>query len=149
MEERFENFTILIAKISRAIRKIKSEEMEEFALKSPHVSCLYYLYKNDGSLTAKELCDICDEDKASISRSLEYLEETGYIECNSKTEKRYKSPLILTDKGNKMGEYISNKISKNVDMASAGLSDKDREVLYKSLFIISDNLQKICDNYGD
>ena len=40
----------------RNIRKIKTEEMDKYSLKSPHVSCLYYIYKS-GSLTAKELSD--------------------------------------------------------------------------------------------
>ncbi|MBQ7880983.1 MAG: hypothetical protein IJ358_04000 [Clostridia bacterium] len=53
MEQRFETFTVQIAKISRCIRKIKSEEMAEFNLKSPHVSCLYYLYRQNNKMTAK------------------------------------------------------------------------------------------------
>ena len=69
MQERFKNFTVLIAKINRCIRKIKTEEMAEFDLKSTHVSCLYYLYTME-TLTSKELCDVCEEDKASISRSI-------------------------------------------------------------------------------
>ena len=87
MEERFNTFTVLIAGINRCIRKIKTEEMSEYNLKSPHVSCLYYLYKHN-SLTAKELCDICDEDKSNVSRSIKFLEENGYLVCNSKKEKR-------------------------------------------------------------
>ena len=43
MEERYKSFTVLISGISRSIRRIKTEEMAEFNLKSPHVSCLYYL----------------------------------------------------------------------------------------------------------
>lgn len=35
MEERFEAFTVLISRISRSIRRIKSEEMAEFQLKGP------------------------------------------------------------------------------------------------------------------
>lgn len=148
MEQRFQNFTVLIAKISRNIRKIKTKEMEDFNLKSPHVSCLYYLYLNE-KLTAKELCDVCDEDKAAISRSIDYLEANGYLTCESKAEKRYKSPLSLSEKGKTVGKFIQNKIDSILDLASAGLTDDDRKILYKSLFLISDNLQKICDNYGD
>ena len=77
--ERFQQFTVLITKINRSIHKIKTGEMEEFSLKSPHVSCLYYLYKSKGSLTATKLCEICDEDKAYISRSLDSLENSKYI----------------------------------------------------------------------
>ena len=68
MTERFETFTVLIAKISRNIRKIKNQEMAEYDLRSSHISCLYYLYCTD-KLTATELCDRCEEDKATISRS--------------------------------------------------------------------------------
>ena len=55
MEELFSLFTLQVAKCSRCIRKIKQEEMETFNLKGPHVSCLHYLYKSNGSLTLKEL----------------------------------------------------------------------------------------------
>ena len=76
MEERFETFTALIASINHGIRKLKTEIMAEFDLKSTHLYCLYYLYKS-GSLTAKELCDMCAEDKALISRSIKLLEHYG------------------------------------------------------------------------
>ena len=70
MEKRFETFTVLINRISRNIRKIKNQEMAEFHLRSAHISCLYYLYASRG-LTAAELCEKCEEDKATVSRALE------------------------------------------------------------------------------
>ncbi len=146
MEHRFETFTVLIASISRSIRKIKSEEMAEFDLKSPHVSCLYYLYKSD-RLTARELCDLCDEDKANISRSIKYLEENGYITCHSRTQKRYQSPLELTDKGRRVGEFITERIDSVLRMAGDGISEEHRAILYSALSKIGYNLQKLCDSY--
>ncbi len=146
MEERFKTFTILIANINRSIRRIKTEEMAEFNLKSPHVSCLYYLYKAD-SLTSKELCDICEEDKANLSRSIKYLEENGYITCNSKKQKRYLNPLELTEKGREVGRRIAEKIDRILDMASEGLSEENRSIFYQSLALINGNLQKICEKY--
>ena len=47
MEERFSMFTILISSISRHIRKIKSMEVAEYDLKGPHVTCLYYIFKQE------------------------------------------------------------------------------------------------------
>ena len=69
MNDRFETFTVLISSVSRSIRRIKTETMAEYNLKSPHVSCLYYLYKRPG-MTAAELCELCEEDKAAASRSI-------------------------------------------------------------------------------
>jgi DNA-binding MarR family transcriptional regulator len=149
MEQRFEIFTALITKIRRCITKIKAEEMAEFDLKSPHVSCLYYLYQSDGGMTSKQLCEASDEDKAAISRSIEFLESSGYIECETKSEKRYKSPLFLTKKGKDVGCKIAKKVDSFVDIASADMTLDERLKFYKQLTTISDNLQKICDNYGE
>lgn len=148
MIERFETFTVQIAKISRAIRRIKTEEMAEFALKSPHVSCIYYLYER-GALTSKELGELCAEDKAALSRSVEYLEENGYVASATATKKRYKTPLALTDKGMAVGKRISEKINAVLEQAGKDLSEEDRAVFYRSLAVISDNLQKICEEYED
>lgn len=149
MEQRFEIFTALITKIRRCIAKIKTEEMAEFDLKSPHVSCLYYLYQSEGNMTAKELCDASDEDKAAISRSIDFLENNGYIECESKTEKRYKSPLFLTQKGELVASKITEKVDSIVNIASADMSIEERHKFYKNLTTISNNLQKICDGYEE
>ena len=147
--ERFDTFTVLISKISRCIRKIKSEEMKDFGLQGAHVSCLYYLYRANGTLTAKELCDLCEEDKAAVSRSIDALEKDGYITCESKTDKRYKSPLTLTQKGVKVGKDIAERTDKFVNLGGFGIDDEKRKVLYDCLFVISDNLQKECDKYGE
>lgn len=146
MQERFKTFTGLISKISRSIRKIKTEEMDKYNLKSTHVSCLYYLYK-EKSLTAKQLCDICGEDKAALSRSIVYLEENEYIYCDSNLKKRYNSAFKLTEKGKEIAKCIAEKIDSILDLVSAGLAEEKRFVLYESLSHISDNLDNICKKY--
>ena len=146
MQERFKTFTVQIATVSRCIRRIKTEEVAEFELKSPHVSCIYYLYKA-GSLTATELCEACEEDKANVSRSVEHLEANGYLCRDPKDKRKYKSPLVLTQKGMEVGEILASKIDSILDLAGQGLTDEERAIFYKSLMIISENLQKICDGY--
>ena len=148
MKERYESFTGLIAKIGRYIKRVKSEEMAEYDLKGPHVSCHYQLY-NRGPLTAKQLSDLCDEDKAAISRSIEYLEEHGYILSDSTVKKRDKSRLTLTEEGMRVGAVLTEKINSILDVASSGITDEERAVMYKCLMTISDNLKKICDEYGE
>ena len=145
--ERFKTFTVLIAKINRSIRRIKNEEMAEFGLKSPHVSCLYYLYKENG-LTAKELSDICDEDKAAISRSIVQLEAEGYITCAKDGKKRYRAPLILTERGKEIAEKLAVKIDGILDFAAEALDAGERESFYSQLSRVSDILQKFCEKYN-
>lgn len=148
MQNRFETFTLLITSINRSIQRIKSEEMAEFDLKSSHVSCLYFLYK-ENSLTARDLCEICGEDKANVSRSIKFLEQNGFLICESTEGKRYLCAIKLTEKGSKVGRLISSKIDSILDEASAGLTDADRRSLYRSLNTISDNLNKICSEYKE
>ncbi len=119
--------------------------MAEYNLRSVHISCLYYLYTNKGT-TATELCERCEEDKATISRALDYLETNGYLTCESKNAKRYKSPLILTDKGNEVGKKIANKIDNVLETISGGLTEDERVAFYRSLSIISDSLEIVARN---
>jgi len=145
VQERFETFTVLINRISRNIRKIKNQEMAEYNLRSAHVSCLYYIYTLNGA-TATDLCERCEEDKATISRALDYLDTNGYITREIESTKRYKSPLLLTDKGKDVGKKIADKISGVLDTISVGLTEKDRIAFYRSLTIISDSLESVSKN---
>lgn len=148
MKERFETFTVLIAKISRNIRKIKNHEMAEYDLRSPHISCLYYLYSAD-TLTATDLCERCEEDKATISRSLDYLEKSGYLTCEAKYTKRYKSPIVLTEKGKEVGKKIADKIDRVLNEISVELTEDERIAFYRSLSIISDSLEAISNRLDE
>lgn len=147
MEERFEVFTVLINRISRNIRKIKNQEMVDYHLRSVHISCLYYLYIA-GRLTATELCERCEEDKATISRGLDYLETNGYLICESQSAKRYRSPLVLTDKGLEVAKKIAGKIDHVLREISDVLTEEERAAFYRSLSVISDSLDKVAQTYN-
>ena len=125
MKDRFEVFTVLINRISRNIKRIENMEMAAYDLRSPHISCLYHLYMEE-SLTATELCERCEEDKATISRSIAYLEKEGFLTCESKCAKRYKSPIVLTEQGKEAGKKLSDKIAAVLKDVSVGLSDEER-----------------------
>ena len=144
MENRFKNFTILINKIGKNVRKLKTEEMREYGLKGIHVSCIYYLYV-ENSLTSKELTDICVEDKAAISRALDYLEKNQFIICEENDKKRYKNKIYLTDKGKEIGKIISKKIDNILEEVSEGLTEENRKQLYQSLSIISNKLNDMTN----
>lgn len=122
--------------------------MADYNLRSPQISCLYYLYSS-GSLTATDLCERCEEDKATISRSLEYLENNGYLFCESKYAKRYKSPLVLTEKGKEAGKKIADKIDLVLDEISTGLTEEERIAFYRSLSIISNGLESISNRLDE
>lgn len=145
MNERFETFTVLINRISRNIRKIKNQKMAEYNLRSSHISCLYFLYSTN-NLTATDLTERCEEDKATISRALDYLETNGYLTCKSKCTKRYKSPISLTPKGEAVGKEIADKIDCVLKDVSDCLTQTERIAFYRSLSTISENLERISNS---
>jgi DNA-binding MarR family transcriptional regulator len=156
MNERFETFTVLISSISRSIRRLKTEETAEFDLKSPHVSCLYHLYKA-GTMTAAEIREVCDEDKGAVSRSIFYLEQNGFLtRCEKITVlsksggRHYRTPLVLTDKGREVAAKLTESIDRVLSELADGVSEEDRIILYRSLKQIDRNLASLCNQrYGE
>lgn len=144
MKKRFETFTVLITKISRNIRKIKNQAMKEYGLKSPQISCLYYLHSSP--LTSAELCERCEEDKATISRSLDFLEKNGYVFFENDSTKKYKNKLYLTEKGKVVGKEIYSKVNNVLSEVNKELPEAERKQFYRSLNIISQNLERICND---
>ena len=141
MEERFEAFTVLIGRISRSIKRIKSEEMAEFQLKGPHVSCLYYLSMTDG-LTAAALCERCDEDKAAVSRCLGQLAEKGLARSEDSGGKRaYRTRHFLTPEGQALAARMNEAIAQALQFGGSGLSDEAREAYYAAAEQILKNLK--------
>ena len=144
MQERFETFTVLINRISRDIRRIKNQEMAAYHLRSVHVSCLYYIHSLNG-VTSAELCEHCEEDKATISRAVDYLETNGFL-LRGTSAKRYKSPLFLTEKGRDAGKRIAEKIGSILETVSHALTEKERIEFYRCLSTISRSLEAIVQN---
>ena len=140
MENRYETFTTLINSINRSIRRIKTEAMKTYNLKIQHVSCLYYLYKEE-ALTATELVELSDEDKAAISRSLEFLENNGYL-VKVKNKNHYNCKIVLTEKGIEVGKYISLRIENVLKETNECVAKEKRDVFYETLKLIDESLRK-------
>lgn len=148
MENRYEIFTGLIMNIFRCIQKIKNVEMEEFGLKGKQVQCLFALYNSEHGATATELREMCGEDKGAMSRTVKELEICGLLFVDETENKKYKNPIKLTEDGKKIANAIAEKISEVLKVGSQGVGEQDREKLYETLTQISNNLSKICENYG-
>lgn len=143
MQNRFECFTKNITAIYRAIQKIKHMEMTEFGLKGMHVMCLFFLSKHPEGLTAAQLCEKCVEDKAAISRSIATLKEKRFVyESQTDEKKKYRSIIRLTETGQAVASKEAYKIANAVSIGGDGLHDSDRAIFYKSLELISKNLEK-------
>ena len=143
MIQRFDAFVSGITACYKYIQRIKSMEMTEFGLKGTHVMCLYYLRRNPAGLTAAQLCGLCAEDKAAISRTVSELRSRGYI--TSLSEKAYRAMLTLTSAGQEIARKFDNLIEGWVTAGGDGLTDEERVDFYKSLSAIAENLRTRID----
>lgn len=143
MIKRFEAFVTGITLCYKYIQKIKSAEMTELGLKGTHVMCIFFLSHNPEGLTAAQLCRLCAEDKAAVSRTVAELQREGYV---APGEKRYRAALRLTEKGMEIAKRVDELIEQWVAFGGAGLSDSDREAFYRALELISNNLKKSGEN---
>lgn len=144
MIDRFEKLTSGVSRIYKKIQKIKKHEMSAFGLKGTQVMCIYYLASNPEGLTAADLCAKCNEDKAAISRVLSELESGGFLSYEQDSScKKYRNKVILTPKGNEYAKQISDIILQITEMSGAGITDKEREIFYRVLMMIADNIDEI------
>ena len=144
MVERFAQFCASIASIQRSILKIERVEMAKYGLKGPHASCLVTMARYPEGITAARLCDICEKDKAAISRTLSELENAGMVLRRDPDGKRYRAVLQLSEKGREIANRVNDMVLLAVAKASEGYDKEKQQVFARVLSLVAGNLQDIC-----
>lgn len=143
MIDRFEKFSLAIAEINRCWHKIAAEELGKYDLKASHVTYLLTLYRNPEGLTAPKLAELCDRDKADVSRMLSILEDKGLVTKDGVGSSRYRGCLRLTPEGQTVAKELAHRAQLAVELAGAGLTEENRAIFYESLDTITKNLRRI------
>lgn len=143
MIRRFEEFSAAIACIHRQIQKIERTEMARYGLKGPHAQCMLAMSRYPEGITAAQLCDICDKDKAAISRTVAELEQAGMVLRPESEVKRYRVMLRLTEQGSRIAQEVTLLTARAVEQAGVGMSEADRVILYRTLSLIASNIRQI------
>ena len=143
MVSRFEQFTGSISAIYRYVQKIERDEMEKFGLRGAYAQYLVAIARFPQGITAAELCEICDKDKAAISRVITELLVKGLVERTSIKNNLYRARLTLTEKGLQAAQFVRARAQAAVELAGEGLTDEDRKIFYATLERNSANLQQI------
>lgn len=144
MLDRFEAFVTGITACYKYIQKIKSAQMTELGLKGTHVMCLFYLHHSPQGLTSAQLCRLCAEDKAAISRTLGELERQEYLNIRQLEGKRYRARIFLTPSGVEIAQQMEGMMESWVGIGGEGLDEEERAAFYRTLRKIALNLR---DNF--
>ena len=143
MVGRFEIFTLGLSEITSSWNKIASDELKPFGLKGTYVIFLIALYKHPEGLTSANLSEMCNRDKAEVSRAIKALEAKGFIVRENVTVNGYRAKITLTDEGYSVTKAIRERVKLAVEKGGEGLSEEQRESFYTALETISHNLKII------
>ena len=144
MLERFEAFTKNVAAADKFVKKIKGAEMRRFGIQGSCVMCLFYLSNAEEGLTPIELRELCDEDKAAISRALATLREKGYADIVDEG-KIYRAKYRITDEGRVVAESIREAVGRAVFGADKNITEEELEIFRETFGKIVQNLRTICE----
>lgn len=146
MVDRYEQFSGLISGVYRQVQKLEREEMEKYGFKGAFAQYLLAMNHHPSGMTAAQLCEACDKDKAAVSRVLAEMEEKGLVQKTGEKAHPYRAALTLTAEGRDAAAFVAKRATVAVLKAGEGLSDADRKIFYAALELINTNLQKICDD---
>ena len=125
MIDRFERFTLSVFAITRYWNKIATEEMRKHGLKGAYALYLVTLADAEEEITAAQLAEMTQRDKADGSR--------------------YRAPIRLTEEGKDLAAEIRQKATAALQAAGEGLSEEMRQNMYQALDIIAGNMKEICE----
>lgn len=143
MLERFEQFTAAISALYRDVQKIERDEMEKHGLRGAFAQYLFAISRYPEGITAAALCDVCDKDKAAVSRIVTEMEARGLVEREKDGVSQYRAKLRLTPAGEEAADFVRKRASAAVELAGKDLSDEERKVFYSALGRICSSLQQI------
>ncbi len=141
---RFEVFTLALSEMTSSWNKIATEELKPYGLKGSCIVYLIALYKIPDGLTAANLCEMCNRDKAEVSRAIKLLEDKGFVVRKNTNPSGYRANITLTDNGKKITSELREKIKLLVEEGGRGLTEQERDIFYDALARISCNLKSIA-----
>ena len=143
MISKYELFSSSVSSLYHDIQKIERVEMANFGLKGPHAQVLLAMSRCPEGITAAQLSEMCDKDKAAVSRALAELERRALVTREMANDTAYRALIRLTEEGSAAARYVCDKVRQAVDLAGRGLTDHDRQLFYTTLRRIAGNLQTI------
>ena len=144
MIDRFEQFVSYISAIHRDIQRIERDEMEKLGLKGAYAQYLVAMHRYPEGITAVDLCEVCDKDKAAVSRAVTEMETHGLLHKVGDRENRYRALLKLTEKGMEAAEFVCRKAVSAVQIATNGIDEETRKIMYRALRSVAGGVKSIC-----
>ena len=143
MQSRYEQFSFVISVINRQIQKLERDEMEKLGYKGGYAQYLVAMHHYPQGITAAQLSEICDKDKAAVSRAVAEMVEKGLVERKALTDTMYRAKLTLSQEGIKVAKFLGQRASTAIQAMGDSLTEEQRKTMYLSLDSIADRLHTL------
>ena len=143
MTDRFQQFSAAMSSINQYVLKLQREEMEKYGYKGAFAQYLMAMRRNPDGVTSAQLSEMCDKDKAAVSRVITEMIEKGLVVRKSANEKLYRAKLSLTQKGTEIADYIANQGAAAVVAVNNAFSQEELKAFYSNLDYIAERLHTI------
>lgn len=144
MISRYEQFSFYISGIHRSIQRIERMVMDQRGYRGAYAQYLAVMLRHPQGVTAAQLCELCEKDKAAVSRAMSEMIEKGLLRREG--ESGYRARLVLTEEGQQAAEHVRTQAEVAVGLAGKCLSDRERGALYEALDRLYQNLSEIAEN---
>ena len=133
-----------IEKLSH-IKKIETSYLEDYGLRSVHMSCLLNIMDSDNGVTATRLASACGTDKALISRILKELIACDFIYTEGEG-RAYNKKYTLTEKGKGVVSAIEKDIVEYMTRARVGIPEESMQAFYDVMRALENNISLIASD---
>lgn len=131
--------------IVKDIKKIESSYLENYGLRSVHMSCLLNIENDREGVTATKLASLCSIDKALISRILRELVACDFVLVEG-AEKAYNKKYLLTEKGRSVVLAVEKDIVEYMTRARVGIPEEKMIAFYDVLCALENNIALIASD---
>ncbi len=136
----FEAFSFSLGRASKSLEKLKTKGMEDFGLSGMHTLCLRKLYTSPEGLTRTQLSRGLEVDRAQITRVIETLLASGYVEELGGSS-NYRKKCRLTEEGTRAVTEINGMVERVHKFVSGNIPKEKLEIFYEVFAEICHNLE--------
>lgn len=141
MISRFEQFTFVVSAVYRHIQKLERDEMVKYGYKGAFAQYLLAIARHPDGITCRGLCELCDKDKAAVSRIVSEMEEKGLVVREGHNERLYNASVKLTERGRAAADYVLERAGAAVD--AVGMTEEERAIFYDTFQHIAAKLHTL------
>lgn len=146
---RYEIFSSAISQLLKAMQLLKSRKMAQYGLKGTTCMCMIQILRSENGLTAGELAEQGEIDKAQVSRCVSELIEQGYIFRDERDGRRYKQKYRLTECGREVAEDVNRHLYDVQECINKGISEEDLAAFYRVLDAFCANFAEVLQTLDE